>query len=138
MHRIVPLLIGALVLSGCSWLFRERIPDFPTARQQYEYATALFEVTEPLPPERDRGPWNNQENNPYNDALTPRYRERDYRNFIHAFEKVPERFPTDTDFRPLAMIRENTHRRSPITAASSANSPTTISSRRQVSSGWVG
>jgi TolA-binding protein len=98
-------LIGALVLSGCSWLFRERIPDFPTARQQYEYATALFEVTEPLPPERDRGPWNNQENNPYNDALTPRYRERDYRNFIHAFEKVPERFPTDTDFRPLAMIR---------------------------------
>jgi tetratricopeptide (TPR) repeat protein len=104
----LPLLVfaAAALLGGCSLFMRETIPDFPTAREQYQYAESVYSRARPLPIENPHERWRITEvESPYFEAPLTRYRERDYQRFIGAFERVVSRFPEDAEFTPIAMVR---------------------------------
>lgn len=106
MRRLLLALALPLILTGCRRLFQEPIPELPTAREQYEYANGLVEMTDPLPQRGEDSPWHNTRvANPYFEAPSIRYRDRDYRRFIRAFEAVVTRFPDDTESTPQAKVR---------------------------------
>jgi outer membrane protein assembly factor BamD (BamD/ComL family) len=97
-----------ILAGGCgtmrSW-FKEPIPELATARAQYEYATGVVEMADPLPEDRSGNPWRTEMENPYFEVPPTRYSERDYRRFVEAFEGVVQRFPDDTEYTPNAMVR---------------------------------
>lgn len=109
MIRLTALLTTALLLGGCGIfgnVFREKVPDMDTARAQYDYASGLVDMAEPLPQDESLNPWHSDgDNNPYNTGAALQYSDRDYARFIRAFEKVIDRFPDDQEFTPNAKVR---------------------------------
>ncbi|MBN1476534.1 tetratricopeptide repeat protein [Candidatus Sumerlaeota bacterium] len=105
--RLIPLAFAvAALLGGCSLFGRETIPDFPTAREQYQFADSIYSRTRPLPVENPHEHWRVTDvESPYFEPPLTRYRQRDYQQFIEAFERVVNRFPDDTEFTPIAMVR---------------------------------
>lgn len=104
MRQLVPLLAAAALLGGCQRLFDRPVPEFATAREQYRYAEDLVQQTDPLPERRESNAFT-REDSPYYEPPRTRYRERDYRRFVQAFETVATRFPGDTEFTPNAKVR---------------------------------
>jgi TolA-binding protein len=102
----ITALLMLLPIAGCRRIFQEPVPELPTAVAQYEYATGLVDLTTPLPEDRSSSPWHNSRiENPYYEVPPVKYRKRDYRRFIRAFDAVVNRFPDDTQYTPNAKVR---------------------------------
>lgn len=106
--RLAPITLAAaaVMLSGCLHIFEEKIPEFATSTEQYRYANDLVALATPLPEDHSQDSWRQTNlETPYYQAPLLRYRDRDYRRFIRAFERVVARFPDDDQFTPEAKVR---------------------------------